>query len=59
MDEKIAALQAHASQITQTNIKDLSSVDITRSSTHFRGIQGRVRNAEAFVPLRLLKNVGS
>jgi LmbE family N-acetylglucosaminyl deacetylase len=53
LDRKIQALQAHRSQVDKTNIEGLSIVDIIRSSAHFRGIQGRVRNAEGFVPLRL------
>jgi LmbE family N-acetylglucosaminyl deacetylase len=53
LDDKIKALQAHASQVNKTNVEGLSIVDVTRSAAHFRGIQGRVRNAEAFVPLRL------
>ena len=54
---KIAALEAHASQMTKTNIEGLNIIDIARASAHFRGIQGRVKNAEAFVPLRLFINV--
>ncbi|MBI4536532.1 MAG: PIG-L family deacetylase [candidate division NC10 bacterium] len=54
---KIAALEAHASQVTKTNIEGLSIVDFARASAQFRGIQGRVRNAEAFVPLRLFINI--
>jgi hypothetical protein len=50
-------LQAHASQVTKTNIEGLTIADIARASAHFRGIQGRVRNAEAFVPLRLFINI--
>jgi LmbE family N-acetylglucosaminyl deacetylase len=57
LEDKIAALQAHASQVSKTNIEGLSIVDIARSSAHFRGIQGRVRNAEGFVPLRLFINI--
>lgn len=53
LDGKIKALQAHASQVNKTNVEGLSIVDVTRSAAHFRGIQGRVRNAEAFVPLRM------
>ncbi|MEW6544195.1 MAG: PIG-L deacetylase family protein [Nitrospirota bacterium] len=53
LDRKIQALQAHRSQVDKTNIEGLSIVDVIRSSAHFRGIQGRVRNAEGFVPLRL------
>lgn len=57
LERKIAALEAHASQVTKTNIEGLTVVDIARSSAHFRGIQGRVRNAEGFVPLRLFINI--
>jgi len=57
LEEKIAALQAHGSQVGKTNIEGLSILDIARSSAHFRGIQGRVRNAEGFLPLRLFINI--
>jgi LmbE family N-acetylglucosaminyl deacetylase len=57
LHDKVAALQAHASQVSKTNIEGLSIADVARSSAHFRGIQGRVRNAEAFVPLRLFINI--
>jgi len=57
LERKVAALEAHASQVHKTNIKGLTIVDIARSSAHFRGIQGRVRNAEGFVPLRLFINI--
>lgn len=57
LPHKIAALEAHRSQVMKTNIEGLSIVDIIRSSAHFRGIQGRVKNAEGFVPLRLFINI--
>ncbi|MBI4400207.1 MAG: PIG-L family deacetylase [Nitrospirae bacterium] len=57
LEDKIDALRAHASQVKKTNIEGLSIVDIIRSSAHFRGIQGRVKNAEGFVPLRLFINI--
>lgn len=57
LERKVAALEAHGSQVTKTNIEGLTIVDIVRASAHFRGIQGRVRNAEAFVPLRLFINI--
>lgn len=57
LTEKIQALEAHRSQVRKTNIEGLSIVDIIRSSAHFRGIQGRVKHAEAFVPLRLFINI--
>jgi LmbE family N-acetylglucosaminyl deacetylase len=57
LEDKIAALRAHASQVDKTNIEGLTILDVARASAHFRGIQGRVRNAEAFVPLRLFINI--
>lgn len=57
LEDKVAALQAHASQVMKTNIEGHSIVDLARSSAHFRGIQGRVRNAEAFAPVRLFINI--
>lgn len=57
LEDKLAALRAHGSQVKKTNIEGLSIVDIIRSSAHFRGIQGRVKNAEGFVPLRLFINI--
>ena len=59
LQDKIVALQAHGSQVTKTNIDGMNILDIVQSSAHFRGIQGRVRNAEAFVPLRLFINITS
>ncbi len=57
LEKKIDALQAHRSQITKTNIEGLSIIEIARSSANFRGIQGRVKYAEAFQSLRLFINV--
>jgi LmbE family N-acetylglucosaminyl deacetylase len=57
LEHKIHAVEAHRSQVTKTNIEGLTIVDIIRSSAHFRGIQGRVKNAEGFVPLRLFINI--
>jgi len=57
LDKKIRALQAHRSQVMKTNIEDLSIVEVARSSANFRGIQGRVKYAEAFHSLRLFINI--
>jgi LmbE family N-acetylglucosaminyl deacetylase len=54
---KLEALEVHASQVTKTNIQDLSIIDIARSSAHFRGVQGRVALAEGFVSERLFINI--
>jgi len=53
LDHKIKALEAHSSQVNKTNVEGLSIVEIAKSAAHFRGIQGRVKNAEGFVPLRM------
>jgi len=57
LDKKVEALKAHASQITKTNIEDLTIIDIARSSAHFRGVQGRIALAEGFVSERLFINI--
>ena len=57
LDKKIQALKAHRSQVMKTNIEDLSIVEVARSSANFRGIQGRVKYAEAFHSLRLFINI--
>lgn len=57
IDAKIAMLLAHHSQVQKTNIEGLAITDIVRSTAVFRGIQGRVQFAEAFLPLRLFINV--
>jgi LmbE family N-acetylglucosaminyl deacetylase len=57
LEKKIAALKAHRSQVMKTNIEDLSIVEVARSSANFRGIQGRVKYAEAFHSLRLFINI--
>jgi LmbE family N-acetylglucosaminyl deacetylase len=58
LDRKIQALEAHASQVKKTNIEGIGIADLVKSSAHFRGIQGRVKTAEGFLPLRLFINIG-
>ncbi|MFQ5878084.1 MAG: PIG-L deacetylase family protein [Acidobacteriota bacterium] len=57
IDRKISALQMHRSQATRTRIEAMGISEIAQASAHFRGVQGRVRWAEGFVPLRLFINV--
>ncbi len=57
IEEKYSMLLAHQSQAMKTNIEGLSIVDIAKSTAIFRGIQGRVQYAEAFIPLRLFINI--
>ena len=57
LDRKIEALKAHQSQITRTNIEDLTILELASSTATFRGIQGRVKYAEGFQALRLFINI--
>jgi LmbE family N-acetylglucosaminyl deacetylase len=57
LDTKLEALRAHRSQVMKTNIEDLSIIEVARSCANFRGIQGRVKYAEAFHSLRLFINI--
>jgi len=54
---KLAGLEAHRSQVTKTNIEDLSILELAQSCANFRGIQARVKYAEAFQSVRLLLNL--
>jgi LmbE family N-acetylglucosaminyl deacetylase len=52
MERKFEALKAHSSQVMKTNIEGLSILEIAQANATFRGIQGRVKFAEAFVAVR-------
>ena len=54
---KIDALHTHHSQIAKTRIEGTPISEIAQASAHFRGVQGRVRWAEGFTPLRLFINI--
>jgi LmbE family N-acetylglucosaminyl deacetylase len=57
LDVKLASLKAHRSQVTKTNIEDLTILELATSSANFRGIPARVKYAEAFQSIRLLLNL--
>jgi LmbE family N-acetylglucosaminyl deacetylase len=57
LDLKLAALEAHHSQVTKTNIEDLTILELAVSCANFRGIQARVKYAEAFQSVRLLLDI--
>ena len=54
---KLESLQAHRSQVMKTRIEETAISEIAEASAHFRGVQGRVRWAEGFAPLRLFINI--
>jgi LmbE family N-acetylglucosaminyl deacetylase len=57
LDKKLACLEAHRSQVGKTNIEDLTILELAVSTANFRGIQARVKYAEAFQSVRLLLNL--
>ena len=57
ISRKIDALHTHHSQIAKTRIEGTPISEIAQASAHFRGVQGRVRWAEGFAPLRLFINI--
>ncbi len=57
LERKFQVLEAHNSQIMKTNIEDMYILELARANATFRGIQGRVKFAEAFAPLRLFINI--
>ena len=57
LERKFKVLESHASQVMKTNIKDMYIIELAQANATFRGIQGRVKFAEAFAPLRLFINI--
>jgi len=57
MEKKIEMLSRHASQVGKTQVPDLTILESTRSCAIFRGFQGRVKFAEGFLPLRILRTI--
>lgn len=54
--EKVKLLEIHFSQVEKTNIENLKITEIAKAYATFRGVQGRVRHAEGFRGLRVLRN---
>lgn len=57
LDKKLELLSSHASQVDRTRVKDLTILESARSCANFRGYQGRVKYAEGFKALRILKEI--
>ena len=56
IEQKNGTLNAHASQMMKTNIRETSILEIAKSTAIFRGTQARVRFAEGFMSIRMLLN---
>jgi len=57
LEAKLELLRLHASQIDKTRIEDLTILESAKSCALFRGFQGRVKYAEGFKALRVLKEI--
>lgn len=57
MGKKLKLLNIHASQVNRTRVEKLSILESVKSCAVFRGYQGRVKFAEGFKALRILKKI--
>ena len=57
LNKKMRLLALHASQMDKTRVKNLTIIESARSCANFRGYQGRVKYAEGFMGLRLLRGI--
>jgi len=57
IDKKLQLLKLHASQVNKTRVDNLTIVESAQACATFRGYQGRVKFAEGFKALRILRPV--
>lgn len=57
IEEKKKLLEIHASQVDRTKVENLTIIESAQSCAIFRGYQGRVKYAEGFKPLRILREI--
>jgi LmbE family N-acetylglucosaminyl deacetylase len=57
LDKKLELLGKHASQVNRTRIENLTIQESARSCANFRGFQGRVKYAEGFKSVRMLREI--
>jgi len=57
MAKKLTLLRIHCSQMHRTRVKNLSILESAKSCAVFRGYQGRVKYAEGFKALRILRTL--
>jgi LmbE family N-acetylglucosaminyl deacetylase len=57
LDKKLQLLSIHASQVNRTKVENLSILESVQSCANFRGFQGRVKYAEGFKAVRLLREI--
>ncbi len=57
IDRKLKLLKLHCSQVHRTRVENLNILESAKSCAIFRGYQGRVKFAEGFKALRILKDI--
>lgn len=57
LDRKVKLLKLHASQVDKTRVANLTILESAQSCANFRGFQGRVKFAEGFKALRVLRTI--
>ncbi len=57
IEVKLHLLGLHTSQVNKTRVKNLTILESARSCAIFRGYQGRVKFAEGFKGLRILRKI--
>ncbi len=57
MNKKLQLLKLHCSQVHRTRVQNLNILESAKSCAVFRGYQGRVKYAEGFKALRILKDI--
>jgi LmbE family N-acetylglucosaminyl deacetylase len=57
LDKKLQLLKLHSSQVDRTRIENLTILESAQSCANFRGFQGRVKYAEGFKSVRLLREI--
>jgi LmbE family N-acetylglucosaminyl deacetylase len=56
-NRKLELLKIHASQVHKTNVENLTILDSVQACAVFRGYQGRVKHAEGFISIRMIKDI--
>jgi LmbE family N-acetylglucosaminyl deacetylase len=57
LDDKLKLLGIHASQVHRTKVNNLSILESVKACVTFRGYQGRIKFAEGFKALRVLRGI--
>ena len=57
LKKKLQLIGVHASQVNRTRVENLSILESVQSCANFRGYQGRVKYAEGFKALRVLRDI--